>query len=372
LDGDGIGDPCDPNADGDPIPNSEDNCPTVPNPDQEDFDGDGAGDACDNNSLMASAGPDQILECTANGHAAVALNGSGSAPAGPIDYLWSAPPVSLQNPNQSVATGNFPLGPTVATLTVSQGAAQASDTAIVIVRDTTAPVLTVPPDVVATVCTSVNLGQATASDACGGNVTIVNNAPATFKAGTYTVTWRAIDQFANESTGTQRVIVGLGDTTSCCPAGANIIQGTSNNDTLNGTSGVDCIFGKGAQDTIKGFGGNDFLSGGGGDDVIEGGDGNDFIDGGSGQDTLRGQNGNDVLAGGAGDDWCYGGNNDDMIEGGASQDHLFGESGNDSLYGDVGFDTLDGGIGNDLLNGGADIDQCIGGSGTNTLVLCEQ
>ncbi len=33
--------------DGDGIPNARDNCPTVPNPMQEDSDGDGFGDACD-------------------------------------------------------------------------------------------------------------------------------------------------------------------------------------------------------------------------------------------------------------------------------------------------------------------------------------
>ncbi len=36
-----------PDSDGDGVPNSRDNCPDVPNPDQADFDGDGLGDACD-------------------------------------------------------------------------------------------------------------------------------------------------------------------------------------------------------------------------------------------------------------------------------------------------------------------------------------
>lgn len=53
ADRDGIGDPCDPvfdaeaDGDGDGVPDSTDNCPTVANADQADQDGDGGGDVCD-------------------------------------------------------------------------------------------------------------------------------------------------------------------------------------------------------------------------------------------------------------------------------------------------------------------------------------
>jgi hypothetical protein len=375
MDGDGIGDACDGDIDGDGPPGGgPDNCPTVPNPTQADFDGDGIGDACDTNSVVANAGPDKLAECTASGRATVILDGSASgAPSGTLSYLWTtAPSVPLQNATSAIASGSFPVATTTATLTVSQGAASKSDSALITVRDTLAPVLTVPADVTATSCTTVTLGQATAVDACGGTVTIVNDAPATYKAGVYTVTWRAIDQYGNQSTGVQTVTVGLGDNAACCPSGTNIMQGTSNNDTLIGTSGADCILGKGAQDTIRGQGGNDFLSGGEGNDTVEGGDGNDFIDGGTGQDLLRGQNGNDTVAGGDGDDQCFGGANDDVIRAGQGQDFLFGEAGNDKLFGDIGDDRVDGGIGDDLLNGGALHDICVGGGGTNTFVTCEQ
>ena len=48
VDGDSIGDVCDPDADNDGLLNANDNCPLVVNIGQEDGDNDNAGDACDN------------------------------------------------------------------------------------------------------------------------------------------------------------------------------------------------------------------------------------------------------------------------------------------------------------------------------------
>ena len=47
TDKDGIGDACDPDIDGDGVPNAKDDCDTVKNVDQLDTDKDGKGDACD-------------------------------------------------------------------------------------------------------------------------------------------------------------------------------------------------------------------------------------------------------------------------------------------------------------------------------------
>ncbi len=47
LDGDDLGDLCDPDRDGDAVADTSDNCPDLPNPDQADLDGDGFGDLCD-------------------------------------------------------------------------------------------------------------------------------------------------------------------------------------------------------------------------------------------------------------------------------------------------------------------------------------
>jgi hypothetical protein len=45
-------------TDSDGVPNTTDNCPTTPNPDQADGDGDGVGDACDN--CLTTSNPDQL------------------------------------------------------------------------------------------------------------------------------------------------------------------------------------------------------------------------------------------------------------------------------------------------------------------------
>jgi hypothetical protein len=71
LDGDGVGDACDPDVDGDGVDNGGDNCALIPNPGQDDLDGDGAGDVCDGDddgdgvddgtdNCVLLANPDQI------------------------------------------------------------------------------------------------------------------------------------------------------------------------------------------------------------------------------------------------------------------------------------------------------------------------
>ncbi|CAH1239226.1 THBS2 [Branchiostoma lanceolatum] len=57
MDGDGKGDVCDEDTDGDGVLNDKDNCPLIPNPEQIDSDGDGVGSMCDN--CVSTPNPDQ-------------------------------------------------------------------------------------------------------------------------------------------------------------------------------------------------------------------------------------------------------------------------------------------------------------------------
>jgi hypothetical protein len=319
----------------------------------------------------------RTLECVANSAFTVLQGTVSDADGDSLGYTWTASGsgVSIASPTMASTPATFPLGTRNVQLTVTDGFFTQSANANVTVADTQGPVVTPPPDITITGCVSPSIGAATAFDVCSQtSVSVTSNKPTRFPLGTTVVTYTAVDRFGNVGTATQRVTANLGDDTSCCPPGTNIIRGTSNNDVLNGTSGADCILGFGAQDTINGNGGDDFISGGDGDDIIDGGSGNDRIYGGNGQDQLRGGIGNDFIDGGGGDDRCWGGDNNDVLHGAQGQDQLFGENGDDQLFGDDGTDHLEGGAGNDLLDGGPGLgDVCIGGAGTDTLIVpaCE-
>jgi hypothetical protein len=87
--GNGIGDVCDFDTDGDGISDALDNCPFNANPGQEDGDGDGIGDACDNCKLVAN--PDQRdTDGDGYGNACDAdLNNSGTVTAADFAILRS-------------------------------------------------------------------------------------------------------------------------------------------------------------------------------------------------------------------------------------------------------------------------------------------
>ena len=173
-----------------------------------------------------------------------------------------------------------------------------------------------------------------------------------------------------------------------------IINGTSDNDTLNGTSG---------DDLLKGYAGNDILRGNDGADSFEGGAGNDYIyadkddlsiDGGDDTDALilhgivenviislddgddegalyvEGMKGADIynienIYAGAGNDVLEGNSANNRLRGGEGADTLYGMDGHDTIYGDGGGDTYYGGAGNDELHGHLEDILVDGGEGSD-------
>lgn len=146
---------------------------------------------------------------------------------------------------------------------------------------------------------------------------------------------------------------------SQCPAGANVIEGTSGNDVLMGTAGVDCILGYAGDDRIEGLGGDDVLMGGAGADELFGGEGADHLDG---------ELDDDFVSGGDQNDRTYGGEGDDVVHGGAGDDFVYGDEGADTLFGDEGADQQHGGDGCDQIAAAPGADVAFGEAGNDLVV----
>ena len=112
---------------------------------------------------------------------------------------------------------------------------------------------------------------------------------------------------------------------------------------------ADLLYGTSKDDTIDGYGGNDEIHGGAGDDLIRGGEGVD------------------KLFGDGGDYRIWGGNVNDELHGGTGNDLLRGDAGADTLFGDDGNDDISGGDGNDVINGGSGADTIYGDFGADVL-----
>ena len=107
-----------------------------------------------NQSPVADAGDDIVIECS-DATTSVQLDGSLSwDPDGdPLEFEWSVPEGSgaiLVDPTSPSPVGVFPVGPTLVTLTVSDGnGGIAVDDVLVTVVDTTPPVLVCSTDKIA-------------------------------------------------------------------------------------------------------------------------------------------------------------------------------------------------------------------------------
>jgi Ca2+-binding RTX toxin-like protein len=185
-------------------------------------------------------------------------------------------------------------------------------------------------------------------------------------------------------------------------SGADLIEGSADNDYLHGGSGDDELKGLDGDDHITGGTGNDKIYGGPGDDYLFGWSGNDeifgedgddviyghedkdYLYGGNGDDLIYGWDGNDEIEGGLGDDIIYGGTDDDLIYGDSDDgesandghdiiyastgdDVVWGRGGNDIIYGHFGDDELHGGAGDDFIDGNAGNDTLVGMRGNDEL-----
>jgi Ca2+-binding RTX toxin-like protein len=154
-------------------------------------------------------------------------------------------------------------------------------------------------------------------------------------------------------------------------AGADVLNGGTENETLRGLGGNDQLFGGAGTDRLFGDAGDDSLDGGTGVDSMSGGSGNDtyWVDeagdvvseaASEGMDTVvRNVETSAVLADNVenlilGSTIRNGAGNalGNVITGNALDNALAGLGGNDTLVGGIGFDTLDGGTGSDSLTGG--------------------
>jgi len=168
----------------------------------------------------ADAGGNVTAECESPTTTAVLLDGSGSSDPDndPLTFLWEASGITWDDDTLEQPTGNFPMGTTEVTLTVSDGFYTVTDVIEVTVEDTTAPVISCPANItvecVSHFGTPIDDPQlvpfftgASAVDACDTTPAITNNAPLVFALGTTTVTFTATDDDGNFSTCMADVIV---------------------------------------------------------------------------------------------------------------------------------------------------------------------
>jgi len=146
-----------------------------------------------------NAGADVTLEATDVGGAAFDVLAQSSA----NDVGCSSAALSAMTP------AFYPLLDTTVTVTATDCAnLTATDSMLLTVEDTTAPILTLPANVnieASGAQTPVAIGTATATDIFG--FTITNDAPATYGLGTTVVTWTATDDNGNITTATQNAVV---------------------------------------------------------------------------------------------------------------------------------------------------------------------
>jgi Ca2+-binding RTX toxin-like protein len=161
--------------------------------------------------------------------------------------------------------------------------------------------------------------------------------------------------------------------------GDNTLSGLANNDTLNGDDGNDTLLGGDNNDTLNGGNGNDFLNGGAGTDGMTGGAGDDTFVVDVAADTVTEASGTtggiDVvqssvtytITDGDVENLTLTGTAAINGTGNGSANVLTGNGAANVLSGGGGADTIDAGGGTDTVRGGGGADSITLGSGSDTL-----
>jgi CSLREA domain-containing protein len=241
-----------PDADGDGVPDTTDNCDNDPNPGQENNDGDLSGDACDPDDDN-----DTVADTTETGCATTAGPGISTDSDSDNDGVDDGPDVFPCDPAETADTDADTVGDNADNCDNDPNPAQANNDA-----DAQGDVCDPDDD---------NDGVADASDSC----------PIT--AGTGPDGCAPVTPSA---------------ATATCNGRPATHTGTPGRDLITGTAGRDVIQARGGKDRVKGLGGGDLICGAAGDDKLLGG---------GGEDTLIGGDDSDVLLGGKAVDLLYGG-----------------------------------------------------------------
>ncbi|MEX2236090.1 MAG: thrombospondin type 3 repeat-containing protein [Dehalococcoidia bacterium] len=344
ADGDGI---CNPGAATDGPSDCQvapaDNCPTTANAGQEDNDGDGAGDACD---------PDRDGDGIANG--------SDGCPDTPEDLdgvedTDGCPETDADADLVEDQNDACPLVPEdLDGVGDGDGCPETDhDSDTILDEQDNCPENANPGQ--------EDVDQDGAGNACDGS----DNRPSC--GGQKATIWQDTDGLIQGTNGADVIVGTAAGETINGAGGQDLICGRAGNDIINGGAGGDQIFGEGGADRIDGGPGQDTIHGGGGPDTalfpgtlartinlatgaasgegvgvrltsiehVRAGDGNDKITGSTAINRLEGMLGNDRLRGGDANDKLFGG---------PGQDKLAGENGaNDKCHGGANPDTFIGG-----------------------------